>query len=168
MNSMEKTREFLRSVGLPGGDAYDLPTSGKRFGDGGQYRFEVPGIQGPKVMRALLEAMDSYGLYLHRVTQTQGIMRLTDEEIGKMVDLAHRWETDLILAIGPRATTDTSASVHTEEGVRMGYRLRGQEQEERWCERIRPSNIPGCASEWLFRLHHRKERQRWSRCCQRC
>lgn len=102
MNSMEKTREFLKSIGLPGGDAYDLPTSEKRFADGGQYRFEVPGIQGPKVMQALLEAMDGYGLYLHRVTQTQGIIRLTDEEIGKMVELAHKWQTDLILAIGPR------------------------------------------------------------------
>jgi len=30
------------------------------------------------------------------------------------------------LAIGPRATTDTSASVNTPEGVRMGYRIRGQ------------------------------------------
>lgn len=119
MNSMDNTRKFLESIGLPGGDAYNLPTSEKRFTDGGQYRFEVPGIQGPKVMRALLEAMDSYGLYLHRVTQTQGIMRLTDEEIGKMVELAKQYQTDLILAIGPRATTDTSASVHTEEGVRM-------------------------------------------------
>ena len=82
MNSMDKTREFLKKAGLPGGDAYDLPDSRKRFKDGGQYRFEVPGIQGPKVMRALLEAMDSYGLYLHRVTQTQGIMRLTDAEIA--------------------------------------------------------------------------------------
>ena len=113
MNSMEKTRAFLQSIGLPGGDAYDLPTSEKRFCDGGQYRFEVPGIQGPKVMKALLEAMDIYGLYLHRVTQTQGIMRLTDEDIEKMVQLAHDYRTDLILAIGPRATTDTSASVHT-------------------------------------------------------
>ena len=128
MNSMDKTREFLAKAGLPRGDAYDLPDSAKRFADGGQYRFEVPGIQGPKVMKALLEAMDGYGLYLHRVTQTQGIMRLTDNEISKMVELAHEWKTDLILAIGPRATTDTSASVHTEEGVRMGYRLRGQEQ----------------------------------------
>ena len=58
MNSIKKTREFLQSVGLPRGDAYDLPTSEKRFADGGQYRFEVPGIQGPKVMQALLEAMD--------------------------------------------------------------------------------------------------------------
>ena len=47
MNSMDKTREYLKSIGLPGGDAYDLPTSQKRFKDGGQYRFEVPGIQGP-------------------------------------------------------------------------------------------------------------------------
>ena len=62
MNSMDKTREFLKSVGLPGGDAYDLPTSEKRFPDGGQYRFEVPGIQGPKVMRAMMEAIASYGL----------------------------------------------------------------------------------------------------------
>ena len=44
MNSMDKTRDFLRSVGQPGGDAYDLPASAKRFADGGQYRFEVPGI----------------------------------------------------------------------------------------------------------------------------
>ena len=89
MNSMVKTRAFLKSIGLPEGDAYDLPTSEKRFADGGQYRFEVPGIQGPKVMKALLEAMDSYGLYLHRVTQTQGIMRLTDTEISAMVELSH-------------------------------------------------------------------------------
>ena len=101
MNSMDKTRAFLKTIGLPGGDAYDLPTSEKRFKDGGQFRFEVPGIQGPKVMRALLEAMDSYGLYLHRVTQTQGIMRLTDDEIIKMVETANQWGTDLILAIGP-------------------------------------------------------------------
>ena len=144
MNSMDKTREYLKSIGLPGGDAYDLPTSQKRFKDGGQYRFEVPGIQGPKVMKALLEAMDSYGLYLHRVTQTQGIMRLTDEEIAKMVELAHQWQTDLILAIGPRATTDTSASVHTEEGVRMGYRLRGQEQIVRAIEDVKRAARLGC------------------------
>lgn len=137
MNSMEQTRAFLKSINMPEGDAYHLPTSEKRFKDGGQYRFEVPGIQGPMVMEALLEAMDSYGIYLHRVTQTQGIMRLTDDEIAKMVELAHRWETDLILAIGPRATTDTSASVNTPEGVRMGYRLRGQEQVVRAVEDVK-------------------------------
>lgn len=146
MNSMDKTREFLKSIGQPGGDAYDLPTSDKRFSDGGQYRFEVPGIQSPKVMKALLEAMDEYGIYLHRITQTQGIMRLTDQEISDMVELAHEWKTDLILAIGPRATTDTSASVNTPEGVRMGYRLRGQEQIIRAVEDVKRAARLGCRS----------------------
>ncbi len=143
MNSMEKTREFLSSVGLPKGDDYSLQTSPKRFADGGQYRFEVPGIQGPGAMKALLEAIDSYGLYLHRITQTQGIMRLTDDEIGKMVEYAEKWQTDLVMAIGPRATTDTSASVHTEEGVRMGYRLRGQEQIVRAIEDVKRASRLG-------------------------
>lgn len=144
MSSMDETREFLKSIGLPEGDVYDLTTSKKRFKDGGQYRFEVPGIQGPKVMKALLEAVDGYGMYLHRVTQTQGIMCLTDEEISQMVELARQWQTDLILAIGPRATTDTSASVHTEEGVRMGYRLRGEEQIVRALEDVKRAARLGC------------------------
>lgn len=143
---MEKTREFLRSLGLPSGDAYDLPTSEKQFSDGAQYRFEVPGIQGPKVMEALLEAMDGYEIPLHRVTQTKGIMMLTDNEIIEMVKLAKEAETDLILAVGPRATTDTSASVHTEEGVRMGYRLRGQEQIVRAIEDVKRAAAFGCKS----------------------
>ncbi len=143
---MEATREFLKSIGLPGGDAYDLPTSQKRFSDGAQYRFEVPGIQGPKVMEALLEAMDKQDIPLHRVTQTKGIMMLTDNEIMQMVSLAREAETDLLLAIGPRATTDTSASVHTDEGVRMGYRLRGQEQIVRAIEDVKRASAFGCKS----------------------
>lgn len=141
---MKETRNFLKSIGMPEGDAYNLPISEKRFRDGGQYRFEVPGIQGPKVMAALLEAMDHYGIWLHRVTQTKGIMLLTDNEIMEMVKLAKEAETDLVLAIGPRATTDTSASVHTEEGVRMGYRLRGQEQIVRAVEDVKRAVEFGC------------------------
>ena len=44
---MEQTRKFLKKVGLPSGDDYDLPTSNQTFPDGALYRFEVPGIQGP-------------------------------------------------------------------------------------------------------------------------
>lgn len=143
---MKETREFLKSIGMPEGDAYDLPTSEKRFHDGGQYRFEVPGIQSPKVMETLLDEMDKYQISLHRVTQTKGIMMLTDNEIMEMVKLAKDYGTDLILAIGPRATTDTSASVNTPEGVRMGYRLRGQEQIVRAVEDVKRAAAFGCRS----------------------
>jgi len=143
---MKETREFLKKIGQPEGDLYSLPTSQKRFPDGAQYRFEVPGIQGPGTMKTLLEELDKYQIAIHRVTQTKGIMSLTDEDIEKMVGLAKQYQVDLILAIGPRATTDTSASVHTEEGMRMGYRLRGQEQIVRAIEDVKRAARLGCRS----------------------
>lgn len=147
---MKSTREYLTSIGLPSGDLYNLPTSEKRFEDGGQYRFEVPGIQGPGPMKALLEALDSYDIQIHRVTQTQGIMRLLDSEIEQMLEYAQKWNVELLLATGPRATTDTSASVNTPEGVRMGYRLRGQEQIIRAIEDIRRAAHLGVRSFMVY------------------
>jgi hypothetical protein len=143
---MKATKDFLAKIGLPTGDAYDLPTSEKRFPDGGQYRFEVPGIQGPAAMKALLTQIEAYGLAIHRVTQTKGIMLLADEDIQEMVALAKQYEVELVLAIGPRATTDTSASVNTPEGQRMGYRLRGQDQIVRAIEDVKRSVSFGCTS----------------------
>jgi len=143
---MIKTKKFLKTLGLPACDAYDLPTSEKRFEDGGQYRFEVPGIQNPGAMQTLLEELDSYGIAIHRVTQTKGIMMLTDDEISRMVSLAEQFKVDLILAIGPRAVYDTSASVHTSEGQRMGYRLRGQDQIIRAIEDVKRAALLGCRS----------------------
>jgi hypothetical protein len=147
---MNETRVFLEKIGLPGGDLYELPTSAKRFPDGAQYRFEVPGIQGPGAMASLLEALDTSEIYIHRVTQTRGIMLLTDDEILAMVELAKRFQVDLVLAIGPRATYDTGASVRTEEGQRMGYRLRGQDQIVRAIEDVKRAVRLGCHSFLLY------------------
>lgn len=147
---MKLTKNALEKIGLPIGDAYDLPTSEKRFPDGAQYRFEVPGIQSPSTMKALLEELDSYGTVIHRVTQTKGIMLLTDKEIQEMVDLAEKWRVELVLSIGPRATYDTSASVHTEEGQRMGFRLRGQDQIINAVEDVRRAIDFGCRSFLIY------------------
>lgn len=135
---------FLKKMGLPPGDAYDLPTSEKRFVDGAQYRLEVPGIQGPGPMEALFEGLDKHGDYIHRVTQTKGIMRLTDNEIMKMLSIAKEQKVNLVLAIGPRAAYDTSASYHTDEGQKMGYRLRGQDQIVRAIEEVKRAEAFGC------------------------
>lgn len=120
---MNNTKDFLNQMGIDEVDSsYE---SDKRFEDGGQFRFEVPGIQSPKTMKALLDEADRQNLVIHRVTQTKGIMLLTDEEIAEMVDLAKDYGCELFLSVGPRATYDTSATVHTKEGSRIGYRLRG-------------------------------------------
>ena len=155
---MKQTRTFLQKIGLPPGDAYSLPTSEKRFPDGGQYRFEVPGIQGPGPMKALLKELKANNTFIHRVTQTRGIMLLADDDIRAMVELAGEYSVELVLAIGPRATYDTSASVNTAEGQRMGYRLRGQEQIVRAVEDLKRAAALGCrsflvydeGSLWLF------------------
>jgi hypothetical protein len=147
---MKATREFLKKIGLPGEDLYSLPISGKRFTDGAQYRFEVPGIQGPTAMKSLLEELDNLNLIIHRVTQTKGIMLLTDKEISEMAVLAEQAHIDLVLSIGPRATYDTSASVLTPEGQRMGLRLRGQEQIVRAIEDVKRANTLGCTSFLLY------------------
>lgn len=147
---MKSTRDFLNKLGLPAEDAFNLPTSAIRFTDGAQYRFEVPGIQGPASMKALFEEVDRLGLKLHRVTQTKGIMLLTDQEIEEMVKLTYEGQTELVLSIGPRATYDTSASVLTAEGQRMGLRLRGQEQIVRAVEDVKRANALGCNSFLLY------------------
>ncbi len=143
---MEKSRKFLASLGLPESDGYALEKSIKTFADGAQYRFEVPGIQGPSAMKSLLDEVKNLELTIHRVTQTKGIMLLTDNEIKEMVNMAGDGMVELVLSIGPRATTDTSASVNTPEGQRMGYRLRGQEQIVRAMEEVYRGVELGCKS----------------------
>ena len=101
-------------------------------------------------MKALLEEVNVKGVTIHRVTQTKGIMLLSDEEIKEMVALAQKWQVELVLAVGPRATYDTSASVHTPEGQRMGYRLRGQEQIIRAIEDVKRASVLGCRAFLIY------------------
>ncbi len=120
---MDKTKLILKNFGIE--EVSEDYVSKKRFNDGGQYRFEVPGIQNPSSLESLLDACCDYNLRIHRVTQTKGIMFLLDDEINKMIDLTDDYNIQLFLAVGPRATYDTGASVQTPEGKRIGYRLRG-------------------------------------------
>ena len=113
------THNFLNKIGIIK-PSDNLPDSTKRFPDGSQYRFEVPGIQNPGALEGLLEAMDIYEIIVHRVTQTKGIMLLTDNEILEMADLARDARMELFLSVGPRAPYDTSASARTKEGARIG------------------------------------------------
>lgn len=126
--TMQESRDFLKKIGMPEGDAFHRPTSNKRFPDGGQYRFEVFGVQNPTEFKALFQSLKAENLAVHRITQTQGIMQLTNAELKEMTALARENELELLLAVGPRASTDMGASIHTKKGIVMGNRLRGQEQ----------------------------------------
>ncbi|WP_461463264.1 peptidase [Methanobrevibacter sp.] len=120
---MDDTKNFLKTIGIQRENEEYI--SNKRFDDGGQYRLEIPGVQSPNALETIVKTCKKEDIFIHRVTQTKGIMLLSDAEISKMADLARISEMELFLAVGPRAPYDTSASVNTSEGVRIGYRLRG-------------------------------------------
>jgi hypothetical protein len=125
---MTDARAILRNLALPSRDAYDLPTSSKRFADGGQYRIEIPSCEGPKAMRAVLAAAHEHGVPVHRVSQGSGVMLQTDEEIAEMVALGHEHGVEVCLFVGPRANWDVGVQAGSSAGKVIGSSLRGADQ----------------------------------------
>lgn len=125
---MQRTRDFLARIGLPPGDAHDLPTSEKRFPDGAQYRVEIPSVEGPVALQALREAAQQYDVRVHRVSQGSGIMLLTRDEIRAMVRLGDQMGVEISLFVGPRAAWETGAQITSPAGRNLGARHRGMDQ----------------------------------------
>lgn len=125
---MEPTRRFLEGMGLPSRDAYDLPTSAKRFPDGAQYRLEIPSVEGPRAYQAVLETAAEHGVLVHRISQGSGIMLLTDDEIREMARIGRAEGMEVSLFVGPRAAFDVGAQAASTAGRLIGPRLRGADQ----------------------------------------
>ncbi|MFM8594774.1 MAG: hypothetical protein ACKOCK_10345, partial [Chloroflexota bacterium] len=102
-SSMDRTREFVAAMGLPPGDLQDLPSSSKRFPDGGQWRVEIPSVEGPNCLRAVFEEADRLGVPIHRVSQGSGVKLMTDYELEDMRELVASRVNEISLFVGPRA-----------------------------------------------------------------
>ena len=126
--NMQATRVFLQSLGLPPGDLNELPTSSKRFPDGAQYRVEIPSVEGPRALVAVLEEAETRRVRLHRVSQGSGVMLLTDGEIREMGRLGAEARIEVSLFVGPRAAWETGAQILSVAGRNLGARHRGMEQ----------------------------------------
>jgi hypothetical protein len=133
----EDTRSYLEKLGLPGSDLWDLPTSGATFPDGAHFRIEVPTINTAEAAAALVKRAEELGIQINRITETYGMFRHTQDEIKEYVAVAKGHGAELVMATGPRATYDTSATVLSPQGVRISYRLRGVEQLVRAIEDIK-------------------------------
>jgi hypothetical protein len=123
-----KSTSVLSRFGLPSRDAYDLPSSSKRFDDGGQYRIEIPSTEGPRAMEAVLRAADEHGVAIHRISQGSGIMLQTDDEIREMVALGRSRGVEVCLFVGPRASWDVGVQAASSAGRVLGASLRGADQ----------------------------------------
>jgi hypothetical protein len=125
---MKKTQQFLAKLKLPGQDNHALEPSRKRFPDGGEYRIEIPSVEGPRVFREVLATAKSLKVPVHRVSQGSGVMLLLKDEIREMVRIGHDQRIEVCLFIGPRATFETGAQTLTTAGKVIGLQHRGADQ----------------------------------------
>ncbi len=128
MSGMSDTRQFVKRLGLPEGDLHELPSSPLRFPDGGQWRVEIPSVEGPAALRMVYAAADEFGVPVHRVSQGSGVMLLTDSELDEMAALGRERGIEISLFVGPRAGWDTGAMAYSPAGRIVAPKARGMEQ----------------------------------------
>ena len=119
---------ILSSLGLPASDGPALPASEKRFPDGAEYRIEIPSTEGPRALRAVLEAAQKLRVTVHRVSQGSGIMLHTDDEIREMLRIGRDHGMEVSLFVGPRAAWDVGGQVKSSAGGVLAGSLRGADQ----------------------------------------
>jgi hypothetical protein len=124
---MTPTEKLLTDRGLPAADAPPPPSS-QRFPDGAEYRMEIPSTEGPRALKAVIEAAQQYGVTVHRVSQGSGIMLLTDDEICEMLHLGRDHGMEVSLFVGPRAGWDVGAQAKSTAGSVVAGSLRGASQ----------------------------------------
>lgn len=125
---MKTTRELLEAAGLPGGDLHDLPTSEKRFPDGAQYRVEIPSVEGPRCLEAVLEEAARLDVRIHRVSQGSGVFMHTDAELDEMARFGADAAVEVSLFTRPGAGWGVSAMARSAAGGVVAPAAHGQEQ----------------------------------------
>ncbi len=107
---------LLRTLGLPETDLTTPPSSPGRFPDGARYRVEIPSVEGPRCLEAVLAESTRLDVPVTRVSQGSGVGLLTDAEIGAMVRLAAGAGVELSLFARPCAAWGTSAMTRAPAG----------------------------------------------------
>jgi hypothetical protein len=102
-------------------------TSPRRFPDGGAWRVEIPSVEGPAALEAVLDEAQRLAVPIHRVSQGSGVMMLTDVEIAEMLERAGERGAEVALFLGPRGTWDVGAATRSLSGG-AGPRARGRDQ----------------------------------------
>lgn len=129
MRNLKDIQNVIQAIGIPGRDAYDLPSSDKTFPDGGHYRMEISGIERPNVLEAVIDEMDKRKINLHRmISVVMGSTLLDDAELHDFAQMAAEASLEVIMTPGPRAGWDVGRQLVTPEGGLSGLRFRGSDQ----------------------------------------
>ena len=127
--NMSRVAKMMEKAGIPGTDAYDLPSSTKRFPDGAHYRMEISGVERPNVLEALVDEMNQRKIPIHRVISVvMGATLLDRGELRDFAQIAAANKLEVILTPGPRSAWDVGRQLVTPEGGLSGLRFRGSDQ----------------------------------------
>lgn len=102
--------------------------SAARFPDGAQLRVEIPSVENPTAMAAVIAAADAHAITVHRVSQGSGAMLLSEGELREMSVMGADRGIEVNLFIGPREEFGVGGSVRSLEGRALSGHLRGLHQ----------------------------------------
>ncbi|UCD80583.1 MAG: hypothetical protein JSW26_03885 [Desulfobacterales bacterium] len=126
---LNKIRNFMEKEGIPGRDAYELPTSQKTFPDGANYRIEIAGVERASTMEAMIDEARKRDLAVHRVIAAVGGSTYCDvAELRAMAQMAREEKIEVVMTVGHRKGWDVGAKESaTAEGALQAFRLRGSD-----------------------------------------
>src|ERR1035437_5311964 len=104
--------EMIRGTGSPRGTAAlqrhfaalndTVRASEYRFPDGAHFRIEIPSVENPSALRAVVEEARTYKTPIHRTSQGSGAMLLTRSELREMAIIGADEGLEVNLFVGPR------------------------------------------------------------------
>ena len=125
---MKRAIAALSAQGVGYEDLDGLPESAKRFSDGARWKVEIPSVEGPAAMRAVMAEAKKYSLDFHRASQGSGIMMLRDEEITEYLALGKEAGAEVCLFVGPRSSWDIGRATVGTSSATVHPSLRGADQ----------------------------------------
>jgi hypothetical protein len=102
--------------------------STQRFPDGAHFRIEIPSVEGPAVLEAVLDAARTHDVVVNRVSQGSGAMLLKEVELRDMAALGAEAGLEVSLFIGPREGFGVGAHPRSLDGAGHFGQLRGTRQ----------------------------------------
>lgn len=100
----------------------------KAFPDGAAFRIEIPSVEGPRVLEAVLNAAEAEGVTVNRVSQGSGAGLLRASELRDMAQAGHDAGVEVCLFTGPRERYGTGAHPRSAEGSAHADQVRGTRQ----------------------------------------
>jgi len=102
--------------------------SEQRFPDGAHYRIEVPSVEGPAVLRAVVAQASAEGIVVNRASQGSGAMLLSAAELAEMARIGADSGIEVSLFTGPREEWDVGSVAQSGEGPSRAGLIRSVRQ----------------------------------------